>query len=137
MKAHFKKNGADFPSELAESLENIVLHSIHSGFSKSRSWHLLLILIAVKADKTFMTDHIARMDNYACQGVEIMECLYTSLLMKCTEMHVVVVDVMHFPKVVGASTMPLVARKTSLSVYCRVHAALAPSCFSWKTEKRI
>merc|ERR1712110_1088353 len=59
--------GADLPNELIELLEKIVLHS--SDFSKNKNLQNLLILTAIKADKTRVMDYINRLDNY--DGPEI------------------------------------------------------------------
>mmetsp|Transcript_16634 Transcript_16634/g.24631 ORF Transcript_16634/g.24631 Transcript_16634/m.24631 type:complete len:1761 (+) Transcript_16634:142-5424(+) len=58
---------ADLPSELIELLERIVLQG--SDFSENRNLQNLLILTAVKADKTRVMDYINRLDNY--DGPEI------------------------------------------------------------------
>merc|ERR1711998_830024 len=58
---------ADLPNELIELLEKIVLHS--SDFSKNKNLQNLLILTAIKADKTRVMDYINRLDNY--DGPEI------------------------------------------------------------------
>jgi len=58
---------ADLPTELIELLEKIVLHN--SDFSKNRNLQNLLILTAIKADKTRVMDYINRLDNY--DGPEI------------------------------------------------------------------
>merc|ERR1719163_2598005 len=59
--------GADLPNELIELLEKIVLHN--SDFGKNRNLQNLLILTAIKADKTRVMDYINRLDNY--DGPEI------------------------------------------------------------------
>ncbi|CAE8586426.1 unnamed protein product [Polarella glacialis] len=59
--------GADLPNELIELLEKIVLHN--SDFSKNRNLQNLLILTAIKADKSRVMDYINRLDNY--DGPEI------------------------------------------------------------------
>merc|ERR550514_308460 len=58
---------ADLPKELIELLEKIVLHN--SDFSKNKNLQNLLILTAIKADKTRVMDYINRLDNY--DGPEI------------------------------------------------------------------
>merc|ERR1712137_1188688 len=58
---------ADLPNELIELLEKIVLHN--SDFSKNRNLQNLLILTAIKADKSRVMDYINRLDNY--DGPEI------------------------------------------------------------------
>jgi clathrin heavy chain len=70
---------ADLPKELIELLEKIVLHN--SDFSNNRNLQNLLILTAIKADKTRVMDYINRLDNY--DGPEIAKialgdpyCLY-------------------------------------------------------------
>eukprot|EP00931_Biecheleriopsis_adriatica_P100318 TRINITY_DN7555_c0_g2_i1.p1 TRINITY_DN7555_c0_g2~~TRINITY_DN7555_c0_g2_i1.p1 ORF type:complete len:1123 (+),score=330.73 TRINITY_DN7555_c0_g2_i1:152-3370(+) len=71
---------ADLPNELIELLEKIVLHK-SADFSKNRNLQNLLILTAIKADKTRVMDYINRLDNY--DGPEIAKialgepyCLY-------------------------------------------------------------
>merc|ERR1711998_204693 len=58
---------ADLQKELIELLEKIVLHN--SDFSNNRNLQNLLILTAIKADKTRVMDYINRLDNY--DGPEI------------------------------------------------------------------
>jgi len=53
---------ADLPNELIELLEKIVLQS--SEFSDNRNLQNLLILTAIKADKTRVMDYINRLSNY-------------------------------------------------------------------------
>uniref|UniRef100_A0A0K8TT11 Clathrin heavy chain n=1 Tax=Tabanus bromius TaxID=304241 RepID=A0A0K8TT11_TABBR len=53
---------ADLPNELIELLEKIVLDS--SVFSDHRNLQNLLILTAIKADRTRVMDYINRLDNY-------------------------------------------------------------------------
>ena len=59
---------ADLPTELIELLEKIVLHK-NADFGKNRNLQNLLILTAIKADKTRVMDYINRLDNY--DGPEI------------------------------------------------------------------
>lgn len=59
---------ADLPNELIELLEKIVLHK-SADFSKNRNLQNLLILTAIKADKSRVMDYINRLDNY--DGPEI------------------------------------------------------------------
>merc|ERR1719217_65505 len=54
---------ADLPNELIELLEKIVLQS-GSEFSENKNLQNLLILTAIKADKTRVMDYINRLDNY-------------------------------------------------------------------------
>ncbi len=58
---------ADMPNELIELLERIVLHN--SDFASNKNLQNLLILTAIKADKTRVMDYINRLDNY--DGVEL------------------------------------------------------------------
>merc|ERR1719197_2308260 len=58
---------ADLPNELIELLEKIVLHN--SDFSSNRNLQNLLLLTAIKADKSRVMDYINRLDNY--DGPEI------------------------------------------------------------------
>jgi len=53
---------ADLPNELIELLEKIVIDS--SVFSDHRNLQNLLILTAIKADKTKVMEYIERLDNY-------------------------------------------------------------------------
>uniref|UniRef100_A0A452TKQ8 Clathrin heavy chain n=1 Tax=Ursus maritimus TaxID=29073 RepID=A0A452TKQ8_URSMA len=53
---------ADLPNELIELLEKIVLDN--SVFSEHRNLQNLLILTAIKADRTRVMDYISRLDNY-------------------------------------------------------------------------
>ena len=53
---------ADLPNELIELLEKIVLQN--SEFSDNRNLQNLLILTAIKADKTRVMDYINRLSNY-------------------------------------------------------------------------
>jgi clathrin heavy chain len=53
---------ADLPSELIELLEKIVLDN--TAFSDNRNLQNLLILTAIKADRTRVMDYINRLDNY-------------------------------------------------------------------------
>lgn len=58
---------ADMPNELIELLERIVLHN--SDFAANKNLQNLLILTAIKADKTRVMDYINRLDNY--DGIEL------------------------------------------------------------------
>jgi len=60
---------ADMPSELIELLEKIVLHN--SDFSENKDLQNLLILTAIKADRTRVMDYINRLDNF--DGGELAE----------------------------------------------------------------
>ena len=53
---------ADMPSELIELLEKIVLHN--SDFSSNQDLQNLLILTAIKADRTKVMDYVNRLDNF-------------------------------------------------------------------------
>nr|KAJ3422166.1 hypothetical protein HK105_000871 [Polyrhizophydium stewartii] len=53
---------ADLPNELIELLEKLVLEG--SAFSDNRNLQNLLILTAIKADKTRVMDYIKRLNNY-------------------------------------------------------------------------
>ncbi|KAI9336615.1 hypothetical protein DFJ73DRAFT_646661 [Zopfochytrium polystomum] len=53
---------ADLPNELIELLEKLVLEG--SSFSDNRNLQNLLILTAIKADKTRVMDYITRLENY-------------------------------------------------------------------------
>lgn len=58
---------ADMPNELIELLEKIVLEN--SIFSDHRNLQNLLILTAIKADKTRVMEYINRLDNYDAPDV--------------------------------------------------------------------
>lgn len=58
---------ANLPTELMSLLEKIVLHN--SEFSSVKRLQNLLIITAIKADKTRVMDYINRLDNY--DGPEI------------------------------------------------------------------
>lgn len=68
---------ADLPNELIELLEKIVLDN--SVFSEHRNLQNLLILTAIKADRTRVMEYINRLDNYDAQILPIlpsaMSCL--------------------------------------------------------------
>ncbi|KAJ3152832.1 hypothetical protein HDU89_001035 [Geranomyces variabilis] len=53
---------ADLPNELIELLEKLVVEG--TTFSDNRNLQNLLILTAIKADKTRVMDYITRLDNY-------------------------------------------------------------------------
>jgi clathrin heavy chain len=53
---------AELPNELIELLEKIVLHN--SDFSHHKNLQNLLILTAIKSDKSRVMDYINRLDNY-------------------------------------------------------------------------
>ena len=53
---------ADLPNELISLLEKIVLHN--SEFGQYKKLQNLLIITAIKADKTRVMDYIKRLDNY-------------------------------------------------------------------------
>jgi clathrin heavy chain len=53
---------ADLPNELIELLEKIVLDN--SAFSEHRNLQNLLILTAIKADRTRVMEYVQRLDNY-------------------------------------------------------------------------
>jgi len=55
---------ADMPNELIELLEKIVLESKNTEFSENRSLQNLLILTAIKADKTKVMGYIIKLDKY-------------------------------------------------------------------------
>ncbi|VDK24361.1 unnamed protein product [Anisakis simplex] len=53
---------ADLPNELIELLEKIVLDN--SAFAEHRNLQNLLILTAIKADRTRVMEYIQKLDNY-------------------------------------------------------------------------
>jgi clathrin heavy chain len=73
---------ADLPNELIELLEKIVLEN--SSFSDNRNLQNLLILTAIKADKSKVMDYINRLNNYdfmdiagIAVGAELFEEAFT------------------------------------------------------------
>ena len=60
---------ADMPSQLIELLEKIVLHN--SDFSENSNLQNLLILTAIKADRTRVMDYINKLNNF--DGDELAE----------------------------------------------------------------
>lgn len=73
---------ADLPNELIELLEKIVLEN--SSFSDNRNLQNLLILTAIKADKSRVMDYISRLNNYdhvdiagIAVGAELFEEAFT------------------------------------------------------------
>jgi clathrin heavy chain len=58
---------ADLPHELIELLEKIILEN--SAFSDNRSLQNLLILTAIKSDKSRVMDYVTRLDNYDAPDV--------------------------------------------------------------------
>jgi clathrin heavy chain len=55
---------ADMPNELIELLEKIVLNSKNTDFSENRNLQNLLILTAIKADRSRVMDYVTRLDKY-------------------------------------------------------------------------
>ena len=73
---------ADLPHELIQLLEKLVLEG--SSFNENRNLQNLLILTAIKADKTRVMDYIKRLDNFDAPdianiaiGSELFEEAYT------------------------------------------------------------
>jgi hypothetical protein len=73
---------ADLPNELIELLEKIVLEN--SVFSDNRNLQNLLVLTAIKADKSKVMDYINRLNNYdymdiagIAVGAELFEEAFT------------------------------------------------------------
>ena len=58
---------AELPQELIELLERIVLHN--SDFSSNDQLQNLLILTAIKSDRSRVMDYITRLDNYDAVGL--------------------------------------------------------------------
>ncbi len=67
---------ADLPNELIELLEKIVLEG--TQFSNNKNLQNLLILTAVKADKTRVADYVARLDNYDATDIALI-CISSEL----------------------------------------------------------
>jgi hypothetical protein len=65
---------ADLQAELIELLEKIVLNN--SSFSNNHNLQNLLIITAIKADKTRVKDYIHRHGSRACVPFESILCLY-------------------------------------------------------------
>lgn len=63
---------ADLPNELINLLEKIVLHN--SEFGSFKKLQNLLIITAIKSDKSKVMDYIKRLDNY--DGAEIAKFLF-------------------------------------------------------------
>ena len=73
---------ADLPNELIELLEKIVLEN--SAFNDNRNLQNLLILTAIKADKSKVMDYISRLNNFdfldiagIAVGAELFEEAFT------------------------------------------------------------
>jgi len=60
---------ANLPNELIELLEKIVLHGKKQEFRNNGNLQNLLILTAIKADKTRVMDYINKLDNYDASGI--------------------------------------------------------------------
>lgn len=67
---------ADLPNELINLLEKIVLHN--SEFGKFKKLQNLLIITAIKADKSKVMDYIKRLDNY--DGAEIAKFFFVIVI---------------------------------------------------------
>ena len=63
---------ADLPNELIELLEKIVLQG--SDFSENKNLQNLLILTAIKADKSRVMDYINRLDNFDGPDIAKIAC---------------------------------------------------------------
>jgi len=63
----YKRAWGSCDMELVEVTERIVLHN--SDFASNKNLQNLLILTAIKADKTRVMDYINRLDNY--DGIEL------------------------------------------------------------------
>ena len=63
---------AELPNELIELLEKIVLQG--SEFSNNKNLQNLLILTAIKADKTRVMDYIHRLDNFDGPDIAKIAC---------------------------------------------------------------
>ena len=59
---------ADLPNELIELLEKIVLHG-KTDFKNNRNLQNLLILTAIKADKTKVMGYVHKLENYDGQDI--------------------------------------------------------------------
>ncbi|KAI9006215.1 clathrin D6 coat As full-length triskelion [Gaertneriomyces semiglobifer] len=88
---------ADLPNELIELLEKLVLEG--STFADNRNLQNLLILTAIKVDKTRVMEYITRMDNYDAPeianlavGAELFEEAFT--IYKKYDQHVEAVTVL-------------------------------------------
>lgn len=55
---------ANIPQELLSLLERIVLHANSTGFGKEKKLQNLLIITAIKSDKSRVMDYINRLDNF-------------------------------------------------------------------------
>jgi clathrin heavy chain len=61
---------AELPNELIELLEKIVLEG--SAFSDNRNLQNLLILTAIKADKTRVADYISKLNNFDAPDIAVI-----------------------------------------------------------------
>eukprot|EP00179_Madagascaria_erythrocladioides_P030901 CAMPEP_0198327392 /NCGR_PEP_ID=MMETSP1450-20131203/14660_1 /TAXON_ID=753684 ORGANISM="Madagascaria erythrocladiodes, Strain CCMP3234" /NCGR_SAMPLE_ID=MMETSP1450 /ASSEMBLY_ACC=CAM_ASM_001115 /LENGTH=1655 /DNA_ID=CAMNT_0044031435 /DNA_START=1 /DNA_END=4968 /DNA_ORIENTATION=+ len=64
---------ADLPELLMELLEKLVLQTSNSVFSRNRNLQNLLVLTAVKTDKSRVMEYVRRLDNY--DAVDVAEIL--------------------------------------------------------------
>lgn len=55
---------ADMPNELIELLEKIVIEGKDSAFSQNKSLQNLLLITAIKADRTRVMDYVNRLDQF-------------------------------------------------------------------------
>ncbi|KAF5100343.1 hypothetical protein D0Z00_001311 [Geotrichum galactomycetum] len=61
---------ADLPTELIELLEKIILEP--SAFSDNQNLQNLMILTAIKSDKSKVSDYIERLDNYDVDDIAVI-----------------------------------------------------------------
>jgi clathrin heavy chain len=71
---------AKLPSELMELLEKIVL-ATDTGFSDNKNLQNLLILTAIKADKTRVMNYVLELNGYDPNDMASMAIKYTSLVL--------------------------------------------------------
>lgn len=62
---------ANMPEVLMELLEKLVLQTVGSVFAQNRNLQNLLLLTAIKADKTRVMDYVRRLDNF--DGIDIAQ----------------------------------------------------------------
>ncbi|KAG5358570.1 putative clathrin heavy chain [Yarrowia sp. B02] len=75
---------ADLPAELLELLEKIILEP--SPFSENANLQNLMILTAVKADKSRVSDYIERLDHYDADDIAQI-CVDNELFEEAYEIH--------------------------------------------------
>ncbi|ANB13506.1 clathrin heavy chain [Sugiyamaella lignohabitans] len=75
---------ADLPGELIELLDKIILEP--SPFNDNQNLQNLLILTAIKADKSRVSDYIERLDNYDAEDIAQI-CIENGLFEEAFQVH--------------------------------------------------